>query len=110
YIGTDVTGTRPLGNTTGIEVVGPNAGIEPMGTTAVIGGTAAGARNLISGNGFGLTLWAREVVVQGNYIGTDLTGTQPLPNGVGIDFNSGIGTLIGGTAAAERNIVSGNVS
>jgi len=99
YIGTDVSGTRPLGNTTGVEVLGPNT---------LIGGPADGAGNLISGNGFGLTLWARDAVIQGNYIGTDATGTQAVGNGSGIDFNSGIGTLIGGTTAAERNIISGN--
>ena len=99
YIGTDATGTMALGNGWGVDVRGPNT---------LIGGTMPGARNIISGNGYGLSLWNHEAVVQGNYIGTDVTGTLALGNGIGVEFNSGIGTTIGWTAAEERNIISGN--
>ena len=43
-IGTDVTGTKSLGNRYGIQVVD--------GSSNTIGGTTAGARNIISGNGY----------------------------------------------------------
>jgi hypothetical protein len=36
--------------------------------------------------------------VQGNKIGTDVTGTQPLGNGTGIDLTLSLQNLIGGTA------------
>jgi hypothetical protein len=49
-------------------------------------------------------------VVAGNYIGTDVTGKLDHGNGDdGIDVRAGAtNTLIGGTTAADRNVVSGN--
>src|SRR5207247_5057670 len=46
----------------------------------------------------------------GNYIGTDLTGTVDLGNGVnGIAISQGSGgNLIGGTTAGTGNLISGN--
>ena len=69
YIGTDFSGNIDLGNT--------NSGIkiDDDGTTpanALIGGTAAGAGNVISGNeDRGINNNANNVVIQGNYIGTN---------------------------------------
>jgi CSLREA domain-containing protein len=54
----------------------------------------------------------------GNFIGTDATGTYVGPSGVqdpsfrysnGVNVSSGAaGNIIGGTSAAERNVISGN--
>jgi titin len=99
YIGTDVTGTQALGNGTGVEA----------GSDVTIGGTAAGAGNLISGNTVaGISLAGQRQVVQGNLIGTDVTGTQALGNGVGVFANSSA-NLIGGSTASARNVISGNL-
>ena len=49
--------------------------------------------------------------VQGNYFGTDVTGTMPVANrgdGVHVTANDGVGDLIGGTAAGDGNVISGN--
>jgi hypothetical protein len=47
-------------------------------------------------------------VIQGNYIGTDATGTVSLRNGSGVYINNAPNNTIGGTTAAARNIISGN--
>jgi hypothetical protein len=177
YIGTDVGGSRPLGNTdSGViiwfgasanRVGGPGAGnvlsangidgINIQGSTTagnviesnLIGTDAAGKhalanarsgvyltndthgnrigtdgdgindpaeRNVLSGNTKdGVTLdHAPDNAVAGNYIGTDIAGTAPLPNGdsgVYVYRSQGnrIGTQSGDAdGAAERNVISGN--
>jgi hypothetical protein len=108
------TGATLLGNRIGTDVSGmfalPNGGNGVTATTAnnVIGGAADGAGNLISGNkGAGLRLDAPHQVVQGNRIGTDVSGTQPLGNGTGV-FADSSDNLLGGTEAGAGNLISGN--
>ena len=73
-----------------------------------IGGTAAGAGNLVSGNGAsGMDIFGTDNQVQGNYVGTDVTGTAAIGNGEGI-FITGSNNRIGGTAAGAGNVISGN--
>src|SRR5439155_15472716 len=110
FIGTDVTGlvARPNGQ-----------GIDIIGDYNTIGGTTAGARNIVSGNfgnnSQGITIdgqygGGRFNVVEGNYVGTDITGnTGGLSNQIGVVV-SGEYNTIGGTTAAARNIISGNIS
>jgi len=81
----------------------------------IIGGTNAGAGNVISGNlGNGILMRGSNVVnntVLGNFIGTGATGMNALPNtvaGVTIDTGSS-SNLIGGTVAGARNVISGNI-
>ena len=76
-IGTDVTGTVALGGG-GITLSGGFGGIS--GTQ--IGGTSAGERNLISGNDTdGITVdGTTGTVIEGNFIGTDISGHHPLGN------------------------------
>jgi hypothetical protein len=103
YIGTDLTGTRPLGNT---------AGVWDAGQGDMIGGSAPGAGNLISGNrGAGVVIDGSRDIASGNWIGTDASGTQPLGNTVGVSVVGqfgGANNVIGGTAAGAGNIISGN--
>ncbi len=111
FIGTDVTGTAALGNRTGID-------IDAGASNNTVGGTAAGARNLISGNSDnGVSILESEPtspttgnLVEGNFIGTDVTGTEALGNGgVGVSI-AATGNTVGGAAAGARNIISANVN
>ena len=102
YIGTNAAGTNELGNGgDGIEIAG--------GPNNVVGGTAAGAGNVISGNQqAGIIIRAAGTTVQGNLIGTNAAGTASVPNGTGIRNEGSPNTLIGGLTASARNIISGN--
>ena len=77
-----------------------------------IGGVDPGAGNVISGNlNDGISIVGSDnTLVQGNFIGTDSTGSQARGNGDdGVSIQDGAtGTVVGGTTAAERNIISGN--
>jgi hypothetical protein len=104
-IGTDSSGTVALGNN--------QDGIE-LGTLGdVVGGATAATRNVISGNNqYGLVIErsSAAILVEGNDIGTDSTGTQPLGNGsdgVHIQDNA-LNNTIGGTAAKAGNIIAFN--
>jgi titin len=109
FIGTDVTGTLPLGNgANGVDVY-----LGASGNT--IGGTSAGTRNVISGNVMDgviiQQMGASGNVVDGNLIGTDVTGSLAVGDGrTGVDIDSSPNNTVGGTAAAARNIISGNRS
>jgi hypothetical protein len=112
FIGTDVTGTVALGNCLDNRYVAVT--VAGVGTSNnLIGGTAGGAGNVISGNrqdGLAIFDGATNTIVQGNYIGTDMTGTVALPNtfdGVAIDSGAS-GNTVGGTAPGARNVISGN--
>ncbi|MEW5988651.1 MAG: hypothetical protein AB1791_18645 [Chloroflexota bacterium] len=105
-IGTDATGTAALGNSyNGLWLVGAEY--------ALIGGTTAEARNVISGNGeagLEMTNGSHDNLVQGNTIGANVTGTAALANGedgVAIGYEC-INNTIGGVAAGAGNLISGN--
>lgn len=106
-IGTDYTGKHAIGNA--------QSGIEDQTSYNLFGGTTPAARNVISGNvGSGLILWGyiskcTNNLIEGNFIGTDITGTAAIGNWGGIVFsNAANDNIAGGTNAADRNIVSGN--
>jgi Ca2+-binding RTX toxin-like protein len=112
YAGTDPAGTAALGN------VGVGVQVSNGPHDTVIGGTAPGAGNLISGNSFpalssGGVLLSGDVtgtLIQGNLIGTDRTGTAALGNtGPGVwPVNGASAVTIGGTDPGAGNVISGN--
>ena len=109
FIGTNAAGTAALGN----ELEGVLVGLFGPSTNNTIGGTTPQTRNLISGNRVGVDIridGTRDNVVQGNLIGTDVTGLPILGNrddGVLIT-NAATNNLIGGLVAGSANVISGN--
>ncbi|HUS36076.1 MAG TPA: right-handed parallel beta-helix repeat-containing protein [Verrucomicrobiae bacterium] len=109
----------------GVQIAGCWIGIAPDGTTAanqsygvyissgdaLIGGSNAGDRNVISGNNsYGVFMLSTTAGsrVAGNYIGTSPTGLAAAPNGNAGIFLSGENHTIGGPTVGERNVISGN--
>src|SRR5262249_47795824 len=112
FVGTDRTGTLARGNVQDGVFVGGGA------TNNTVGGTTATARNLISGNSTaGVTITDAGTVantVAGNYIGTDVTGSAALANGVnGVLIQAGasnntIGGLTATPGTGAGNVIAGN--
>ena len=96
------------------------SGLFITGSNNRIGGTTVAARNIISGNGpgsvpgFGLYPGINiqnggNNQIQGNAIGTDLSGTTPLPNfGNGIYISSGQNNSVGGALPGAGNLIAFN--
>ena len=106
-IGTNAAGSAAIAN--------GNIGVRIIdAANNTVGGTSA-ARNIISGNASSSVgienAGSTGNKVQGNYIGTDIDGGAAIGNGAPVGIASGAsGNLIGGTAAGEGNIISGNLT
>lgn len=112
------TGFRVRGTFVGLHPDGSVAGAANSGvllgavaTGTVIGGSAPADRNVIGGNGSGIGVLSSEVadvVVVGNYIGTDPAGLAPRPNvGSGINLRAGSQRItVGGDAPGEANRIA----
>ena len=101
-IGTNAAGTAKL-----------NGGLAGLALGRVDGVTVTG--NVISGaqnDGILMTGELSGVVIQGNKIGTDITGKKEIPNGeCGIRIRAGSTEgLIGGTSAGEGNVIAFNAT
>jgi hypothetical protein len=112
YLGLNPAGTAAIGNgTCGVDVFN-------SATANLIGGTAPGAGNVISGNGAqGVLIQtaAGSNWIQGNWIGLNASGSTNLPNGwaaggfAGVEITQGAqANVVGGVIAAARNVISGN--
>jgi hypothetical protein len=108
YIGTDATGTAPVGNARDGVYIRNARGNQ-------IGETTASARNIISGNGWeGIYIHGNASignVIEGNYIGTDLTGTVGMGNALpGVLIRGAHDNTVGGTTASARNVIAAGSS
>src|SRR5262249_38719326 len=74
YLGIDASGTSAVANRSGISLRSDHN---------IVGGTTPADRNVISGNlGRGvITVFGTDNAIEGNYIGTDATGSADLGNG-----------------------------
>ena len=90
-----------------IELNGTSAGSNIALAITAGGGTVRGlAINSWAGNAISIS-GGNGNVVEGNYIGTDPTGTLARGNLIGVSVQSA-NNRIGGTTAAARNVISGN--
>ena len=105
YIGTDVTGSAPLGNDNlGLYI---RKGVNHQIRGNVIGANAGAGLYLTNDFGAGDT----GNVVAANFIGTDSTGSIALGNqGSGIDIEYSSGNLIGGSVEADANTIAFNAN
>jgi len=106
-IGTNLQGTI------GIYNFGHGVGIRD-GLSCTVGGTARLARNVIAGHtsaaGVNVSYEAHDNLIQGNLLGTDLSGTAAIPNSKGISFYGGAyENTAGGAVPGAGNLISGNV-
>jgi CSLREA domain-containing protein len=103
-IGTDASGTSAVGNGDG------GIGIDVSDASGtMIGGTGAGDANVVSGNlGAGIELDSGGNTVQGDFVGTDATGSSALGNDDDGIYVSTSDNTIGGGGAGAGNVISGN--
>jgi titin len=124
YLGTDSTGTKAVPNSNG------SIGVDIFNSSGnLIGGTTASARNIISGDywaasdfngGYGVLIdqSSNSNTVEGNFIGTDVSGIHTLTNVVGglvgtqqtagVCILGGAYNQIGGPLAGQVNVISSN--
>lgn len=118
FIGTDVSGTKSVGNSSsGIAFEGSNYriignlifanggdGIWIGGSNHQIGGYSAEERNIISGNdGCGIQMIGNSNLIVNNFIGTDVSGTKSVGN-------NGSGIAIVCTDAVNNRIIDNVIS
>jgi protocatechuate 3,4-dioxygenase beta subunit len=87
---------------------GSNTGLVLIGGNSTVKGLALNRFQLA------IDIQSDGNTIQGNYIGTDVTGLTALPNFDGVSLSSSLptlsGNLIGGTDATTRNVISGNTN
>src|SRR5204863_12994 len=122
YVGTDVTGTRPLGNLNGGVAVNAGTNTRVGGPVPTQPGACVSLCNVIASTGvshdphlgpcaINVTLNgpSQGGVVQGNHIGTDVNGKDNLGNfGDGVHVLDSSSNTIGGTAVGAGNTIAFN--
>ena len=102
YIGIGADGQSPLGN--------GGDGIEVAGDMNLVGGTPAGARNVVSGNvgdGVSISAGATGNLVQSNSIGVDAAGDVALGNGgQGVLITESASNTVGGAVPGAGNVIA----
>ncbi len=110
YIGTNAAGDAAVGNLG----VGGGVYVRNGASNTTVGGAAAGAGNVLSGNsgvnGDGVEIeLSSGNFVTGNRIGTDATGAFAVPNRQnGVNLDRASGNVVGGPAPGAGNLISGN--
>lgn len=110
FVGTDRTGTIAAGNDADAVLLDFGA------SDSVVGGATPAERNVLSGNwqaganANGVQIIGSNNRVQGNFIGTDVTGAVAIGNFNGVTIRpSSSGNVIGGSDGAG-NVIAGNAN
>jgi hypothetical protein len=81
------------------------AGLKLQGGSSTVRGI------VVRGMNTGISVESSGNHVEGCYVGTDVTGTVAAANGTGVSIQAGAnGNTIGGSSAAQRNVISGNAT
>lgn len=112
YIGLKANGSEAVTGTFNV----PAFGIQLNSNNNRVGGLTSGERNIISGSNRGVIISGNSNLVQGNYIGTDATGSFALTTQFDGVLITGANNTIGGTAGTTPrgactgacNVISGN--
>jgi hypothetical protein len=108
-----------IGTGQSVRLDGANAGIGVNGLELSVAGctvramTVTGFKQQGDTDGFGIAIVGGDAVIEGNYLGTNAAGDAGLGNesaGLYIAGSASGGNRIGGTTAAQRNVISGNGS
>ncbi len=109
FLGTDISGSSHPGGT--------QQGLSIQSDNNLLGGPSPDARNIISGSSLAnISVGGNNNRIQGNFIGTDLTGTQAVTSlGFGVHIASGTLNFVGTDGNGindqqERNLISGNAA
>ncbi len=107
YVGTNINGNQAIPNLQDGIVLWEEA------NNNVVGGLETGHRNLISGNSnLGVSIGGIGTMnnrLIGNYIGTNISGTNAIPNLFGVVIGFGATeNIIGGLETGAANLISGN--
>ena len=85
----------------GLSIAAGNSTVRGLAIEGFVNGPTAGAAAIaLNTNGNNL--------IEGDFIGTNPSGTIGSGNITGVDINGGTGNTIGGTSAAARNVISAN--
>lgn len=103
YIGTGPGGATVVTNADGL--VSNDIGVSAFGPLTTI------EDNVISGNALGVQAAHAQILVRGNLIGTDASGTMALANarhGLQITTSAAVAVTVGGPGPGEGNVIAGN--
>ncbi len=123
--GVSLGAVSPTSNVIAGNLIGTESGDDDHGNTLdgvflygvvgnTIGGSSSASQNVISGNNRGVMIQDTSStvtgnIVAGNEIGTNSSGSQPLPNATdGITIDDSARNTIGGSVSGSGNLISGN--
>ena len=108
--GTTQTGYSAAAGVPVIELNGAGAGSGTNGLTITAGNSSVKALTINRFNGSGIAIsTVGGVILTGNFIGVNNTGTAVSPNGAdGVVITNAPNNIIGGTVTGARNVIGGN--